>query len=281
MKKGLKAFSLIELSIVILIIGILIAGVTQASRLVKQMRLTSARTLTQSSPVASIKGLALWLESTADASFKVAESEDGAFVTWWGETNPQVVNKNNVSRVASDNKFTFEDSGINNLPSLSCDNSDGSALNGNLLDTTQKDKFTIVAVYQSRTPGDNVWRSIFGTGSGSGFFLQKSGSVPPNSNKRNISALTVVDIYGGLMTADPEIAVATYDGTNINLYINGAAETLSASTATIAPSSGQIYIGNSWQGFIGEIIVFDGVLKSTDRKDVEKYLGKKWGIKVS
>ncbi len=34
-----KAFSLIELSIVILIIGILVAGVTQSSRLVLAMKL--------------------------------------------------------------------------------------------------------------------------------------------------------------------------------------------------------------------------------------------------
>ena len=34
-----KAFSLIELSIVILIIGILVAGVTSSSRLLKQMKL--------------------------------------------------------------------------------------------------------------------------------------------------------------------------------------------------------------------------------------------------
>jgi len=38
-----KAFSLIELSIVILIIGIFVAGVTSSSRLLKQMKLTSAR----------------------------------------------------------------------------------------------------------------------------------------------------------------------------------------------------------------------------------------------
>lgn len=37
-----KAFSLIELSIVILIIGILVTGVTQSSRLVRQMKIASA-----------------------------------------------------------------------------------------------------------------------------------------------------------------------------------------------------------------------------------------------
>ncbi|MFM2200490.1 MAG: hypothetical protein RL769_545, partial [Pseudomonadota bacterium] len=38
-----QAFSLIELSIVILIIGILVAGVTQSSRLVNQIRLSTAQ----------------------------------------------------------------------------------------------------------------------------------------------------------------------------------------------------------------------------------------------
>ena len=56
-----KAFSLIELSIVILIIGILVAGVTQSSRLVSQFRLISARNITLSSPVPTIKNLAYWL----------------------------------------------------------------------------------------------------------------------------------------------------------------------------------------------------------------------------
>ena len=41
--KPSKAFSLIELSIVVLIIGILIAGVTQGSRLVRQSRLSTAQ----------------------------------------------------------------------------------------------------------------------------------------------------------------------------------------------------------------------------------------------
>lgn len=51
-----SAFSLIELSIVILIVGILIAGVTQSSRMVGKSRIKTAKTLTQSSPVGSIKG---------------------------------------------------------------------------------------------------------------------------------------------------------------------------------------------------------------------------------
>jgi len=45
------AFSLIELSIVILIIGILVAGVTQSSRLVRAIKLQTARSITNSSSI--------------------------------------------------------------------------------------------------------------------------------------------------------------------------------------------------------------------------------------
>ena len=65
MKKNINrftGFSLIELSIVIIIIGILVAGITQGSRIIKEARLKTAKTLTESSPVASIRDLTLWLD---------------------------------------------------------------------------------------------------------------------------------------------------------------------------------------------------------------------------
>ena len=64
----LKAFSLIELSIVILIIGILVAGVTSSSRLITRMKVVTAQNLTRNSPVSSIKDLAMWYETSLDES---------------------------------------------------------------------------------------------------------------------------------------------------------------------------------------------------------------------
>ena len=66
MSKKSRAFSLLELSIVILIIGILIAGVTQASRLVAQAKISAAQTQTQSSPVHSINGILLLIEDVLE-----------------------------------------------------------------------------------------------------------------------------------------------------------------------------------------------------------------------
>lgn len=59
-----QAFSLIELSIVILIIGILVAGVTQSSRLVRQIKLYSAQSITRSSDINSIGEMVFWAETT-------------------------------------------------------------------------------------------------------------------------------------------------------------------------------------------------------------------------
>ena len=64
-----KAFSLIELSVVVLIIGILIAGITQSSRLVRAMKLNTARSLTRSSDVNSIRNLTAWFDVTAEGVF--------------------------------------------------------------------------------------------------------------------------------------------------------------------------------------------------------------------
>ena len=53
-KNKISAFSLIEVSAVILIIGILIAGVIGASVLVKESKIAAAQSLTKSSPIAGI-----------------------------------------------------------------------------------------------------------------------------------------------------------------------------------------------------------------------------------
>ena len=93
-----KAFSLIELSIVILIIGILIAGITQSSRLIRAMKIQSARSLTLSSPVPSFKGITLWLESTLDESFDSTEAQDQLQISTWKDINPQSSYKNNATQ---------------------------------------------------------------------------------------------------------------------------------------------------------------------------------------
>lgn len=153
-----KAFSLIELSIVILIIGILIAGITSGSRLVKQFRVRTAQTLTASSPVASIKGLTFWLETSLDSSFLPDESDEGKVITIWNDNNPQGTIKFNAyagSGASSDaSKFyynivpgastsntsgpTYIADGINNVPTLRFSNTAGSTFRYLVVDSKMK-----------------------------------------------------------------------------------------------------------------------------------------------
>lgn len=116
--KSFKAFSLIELSIVILIIGILVAGVTQSSRLVKRIRLVTAQNITNSSPVPTIKDLALWYESSLDRSFNDAEEQDLGELTMWYDNNPQTTNKINAFPPLANNRPKYIENGINGLPSV-------------------------------------------------------------------------------------------------------------------------------------------------------------------
>jgi prepilin-type N-terminal cleavage/methylation domain-containing protein len=66
LKKTKKAFSLLELSITILIIGILLIGVIGAKHLIKKSRISTAQNLTSSAPISGILDNALWLESSID-----------------------------------------------------------------------------------------------------------------------------------------------------------------------------------------------------------------------
>lgn len=112
-----RAFSIIELSIVILVIGILVAGITKSVGMIKKFRISTARTLTLSSPVNSIEGLELWLEPTKEESFLAEETEDGVDLSQWNDINPQKPFKYHALKTAT-SEVKYEDNAIGNLPSL-------------------------------------------------------------------------------------------------------------------------------------------------------------------
>jgi len=170
-----KAFSLIELSIVILIIGILIAGVTQSSRLINAMRVATARNFTSSSPVASIEGIMFWYETSLETSFIRGESSDGKVITQWKDNNPQTTDKHNAfagqrtdSSAISYNPApgasaentsgpTYIQNGINDLPTLRFTNDNALAyryltVDGNVKNIVDQDitAFAVVS-YRSGT----------------------------------------------------------------------------------------------------------------------------------
>ncbi len=289
-----KAFSLIELSIVVLIIGILIAGVTQSSRLISKAKLNTARTLTDSSPVASIKDLVVWLETTSEKSFDVSETEDGTEVTNWYDINPQVVTKSNGSGQSNNALYTAE--AINGLPSLRFRGSTVGyytvALNNVSLNSTK----TIFVVARSLADRrhyifDNVKDSEDPQLQYAFIINTKTSSTPVTYFQ--LYAGSYDGTYGLTSPNDTAAAETNYVTTlvmnedNSIIRYNGNEITGDVGVHTMESS---IYIGRSLSdsasdeyldGYLGEFIIFDRVLKTEEYLAVEQYLSKKWGIDLA
>jgi prepilin-type N-terminal cleavage/methylation domain-containing protein len=292
-----KAFSLIELSVVILIIGILIAGVTQGSRLVNRMRLSAARAITLSSPVNSIRNIVGWWETTLEQSFNGTEPEedsdgDTGGITTWYDINPQSTVKNNATSPATTNNPGYSASGsINNLPTLRFNGSDH-YLN---FDGTgiANSNYTIFVVEQRS--------GSFGMG-----FMLSANTSTGNNMVPQLGYRAGDTLTWGQFNNDLNVSIADYNAPiarihyyNFNstaatpkiYHINGTNQTLVNSYGSAAPSQGLASYNGATFGFyspapsyykgdISEIIIFNRALKNEERDAIEDYLGKKWGIRV-
>lgn len=108
-----KAFSLIEISMVILVIGILIAGISQGIDLYDDYRLNSAQNLTKNSQVNRIPDLEMWLETTSENSLATGTSTftdnpnpvDQDSIGRWNNINPNILPtaRNHATQATSTN----------------------------------------------------------------------------------------------------------------------------------------------------------------------------------
>jgi prepilin-type N-terminal cleavage/methylation domain-containing protein len=296
MKKH-SAFSLIEISVVILIIGILVAGVAQGSRLIAQMRLASARALTQSSPVPSIADLSLWLETTSEKSLDDADQEDGNFVDNWYDINPQLSTKINFKQTTPTNQPTYKSTLINGLPAIQFNGDDFLTLS-----TTQKyqdvtgiDQVTIFAVTKATTLSSNV----FFVGKSTSDIFRISSHFPFDNNQfvfdfgqccdAGISRLngTYLSSYSNraniiVWQKKSALGIVRANGTQIlNSGMTGAFSSSDMDSAITFNLGSAIVSGYYLNGYIAEFIMFRRALKADEISDIEKYLGKKWGIVIN
>jgi prepilin-type N-terminal cleavage/methylation domain-containing protein len=286
MKKTTRfGFSLIELSAVILIIGILVIGITKGSRILSESRLKSARSLTINSPVNSTKNLVLWLDTASEKSFDTS-IENNSLVANWYDLNTQTSSKNNATQSNEDNKPSYITNAVNGLPALRFDGStDFMNFNGENLN---KSAYTVILVEQRKTSNAGFIFGVDGRSRTVGFAIGYASNT------------LICDYhYWGAYSCISK-TVPAYSGAKTNIISSVYGHAGNASKICINFNGGVASCGSSveqpgyttdfkigradfanYSGYIVEVIAFDRALKDTERLEIEKYLGQKWGIKVS
>jgi len=284
-----KAFSLIELSIVILIIGILVAGVTSSSRLVKRMKIITAQNLTTSSPISSIKDLVFWYETSLDKSFNDSEEQDGSFLTTWYDISPQNVDKINISSPANNaNQPRFIENLINGLPAVRFDGNDYFSVNANMFVNTN---FTLIMVERKETLG-STWLIHWNVTWGGGCNYNECfhvGYRTDNNFTFDFYASSTEAFSNELRGIKPKIHTMIFDRSFGKKYwVNGGVNPDAVQTSAMSslalipltlPRTGSI--GSAYQGSFAELIFFNRGIKDEERIAIESYLSKKYAIPLS
>lgn len=296
--KNKKAFSLVEMSIVILIVGIVIAAITHGSRMLEASRLASARLLTGSSPVINIPDLTLWLDATSERSFDVADQFDELAIDNWYDTNPQLTSRINFTQSNGSLQPTYEVNGINNMPCVQFDGVDdyySLAASKILNDITAPDQITIFTVQKLftlsqansffiyKSSNDAIRVSSHFPQSGSGYMFDFGTCC--NAGQGRITAS-----YPSSYTNKSMIVMWKIKAGNATIKVNGSSILSSGMSSTFVGSDlmsplsfliGTISSGGyNFNGYIGEMIIFKRGLNLEEIGLVEKYLAKKWAIPI-
>lgn len=299
LKHSLKAFSLVELSIVTIIIGVLISGIISGKDLLYKMRLQGARSMTTGSDAGTIEGLMLWFDSSSEGSFDESQTADGAdftISTPWYDINPQSSTKL-YALTESTSGLIYKRKGIGGLPSIYFPKTSSKKdffevstkkdVISSISMPTRNNAFTVFTVSKKFLAGPS--NKLFYNGD-----LEAENGWGYKSSGGGLRTMVVSGDYhdGGSTTASAEIKSITFEGKvggALKLYINGTLDADMSTTTTVSsPLGGGFFIGAfevddnvAWRGEISEIIFYGRSLDDEDRKDVEKYLSKKYSIKLT
>jgi len=281
--QGRLGFSLIELSIVLIIISALMVAVMKSSDLINQAKLVAAGQLTATSPVLNIKGLFIWYETTLSKSFKDSEvKDDGSISTWYDIANPPSTTKNMLQATPT-NQPKYKSGIINDLPALYFNGSNSYMANSaNLIDTNMLSPQNQNTIFM-------VMKYISGA-----VFFQIQNTTTNRINMENSAGNVIWDFpndTAGRLTTSQNISqksiILTLDKNSItqSIFINGTSSTTPQSNSLgLTPFTSTITIGSAAGGssfsqiYLSELIIYDRSLSTQERQDVERYLGRKYNI---
>ena len=262
-KNHRTAFSFIEVSIVIVVLGIMIIGVGKGLDLFRDYRIAAAQHETETSRVVSVDGLVFWYETTLPQSFLASDDvDDGVVISQWNDISSQGSIKLHAKagQKTDDTQITYNISdngtagntsgptyildGINHLPTLRFTN------------TTTND-FRYLVVDRRMRNNAGVGMTLFVVmkyRSGHGYFIDRACHIngaaeecptSPSEGNPLFELATDIDLSGSLLgvargtnVSDAYIYDTGYDlqpdgvyiitferdfGNNFTVYVNGNA----------------------------------------------------------
>ena len=319
LRKKNKAFSLVELSVVIVIVMIMIAGLIQSSRIIGAMRISTARNVTQSSAMPWINYIVTWYDATASDAFNESDTDDGDKISRWNGAEVRYTDRINLNQTDDDKKPIYTANGMYGLPSVKFDGVNDFLGSENLEQSILTYRSaSVFIVFEPKTVTSNDKRSIiyqpsecgrefdvgYSFGSKGNFGIASSSESCGQTNAtasgidfvvQNEKIVASLIIYQKPMVAGDTSNIKVFrNGYLENVYKvnNGYTSSLIESSKKYSDGSNRLYIGarkindnaiptSFFNGLLGEMIVFNRSLNNEDRKEIEKYLGKKWGIKVN
>lgn len=279
-----KAFSIIEMSIVLLVIAILVGGISATKSMINKARLANAQSLTQNSIINNLTDdLVIWLETSLDTSFIASEvKNDLSKISVWRDNNKNAVNKNNATQNTSANQpIIVKNAFYDSIPAVRFSGVQLLNYNGTEL---VRSSYTIFVVEQRRDSAIN--RYFIGgssaTTNGNLTLGYRTNTTSTQAHWGNDVDATVT----GYTSPSPLIHRFYFNNSLGKRYsINGTLLASAPAQLNSLVSYSGARIGSSinslsYFGDIAEIIIFKRSLKNDEIKSIENYLSSKYGIAI-
>jgi hypothetical protein len=284
MKNNQKtAFSIIELSIIMILIGLIITGVVVTrSDLFLRANNNKIIAATKYSVLREIDDLAIWFDAATDESFKNSEMTANNPLTMWKNISPKNYGNFNVEQLTPTNQPTYSFDDNDALPLLRFDGSDllstANIISG--YNFAKQNQITVFLVQKYNSP------------------LHTANSILWNPSVDNVFSANITNISGNIIwgfansqiSATPSgflnswniVTLVRNSNNNGQIRVNGSnLQTAVMSDNLNISASDNLDIGTGLNGDLREIAIFKRELSPLEIKSVEKYLSDKWDINLN
>ena len=278
------AFSLIELSIVILVIGILMIGVNQGYNLVRSAQISNARSITAKSPILQMSGLLGWYETSLKESLDQSKLKDGDTITTWKDIGPSSIL--NGANQLTPTSVTYAQSTINKIPALKFSGSSKLSI-ANFSQGASSQATVFLVVKLNYVPDTTNYKTIFDGNSADFSFSLRSNGIQINTGSSVVSSNVVANSF--LNSGEYVIAIY-FNGSNSKVYVNDTDSMFGGSVINNPSGTSQlegVTLGATrsgslgFAGYISEVAIFNRVIKAGERKEIFNYFSKKYKIAIA